>query len=113
MRNSTAAASGAATRTYDAADLRHAAEAGVRAPSLHNSQPWLFALRHGAIEIRIDPERRLATGRSGWAARMACGAATYNARLALAAASMPAVIRFRYGTPGHPTQRRDVADVLA
>src|SRR5690242_3952058 len=78
--------------TYDDSDLRHAAEAGVRAPSLHNSQPWLFGRRDGALEIRVDPDRRLVADRAGWAARLACGAALYNARLALAVAGRPAVV---------------------
>jgi nitroreductase len=57
------------TRTFAVGDLRRAAEAGIRAPSLLNSQPWLFRLHDGAIEIRIDPGRRLdAADRSGWAA---------------------------------------------
>jgi nitroreductase len=79
---------------YGAADLRLTAEAGIRAPSLHNSQPWLFRLHDGAVEIRLDPARRLdAADRSGWAARLAGGAATYNARLALADAGRPAHVR--------------------
>jgi nitroreductase len=78
---------------YDDQDLRRAAEAGIRAPSFNNSQPWLFRLRDGAIEVHIDPGRRLAyLDESGWAARLACGAATYNARLALAAAGRPATV---------------------
>ena len=92
QRPTTAGTTGSDTRTYDLGDLRRAAEAGIRAPSLHNSQPWLFRLHDGAIEIRIDPDRRLAAAdRSGWAARLACGAAAYNARLALAAAGRPAL----------------------
>jgi nitroreductase len=84
--------SGITTAVYDEPALHRAAEAAIRAPSLHNSQPWLFGLRDGAIEIRVDPDRRLAADRAGWAARMACGAATYNARLALAVAGRPAVV---------------------
>lgn len=81
-------------RTYADQDLRRAAEAGIRAPSLLNSQPWLFRLHDGAIEVRVDPGRRLdIADRSGWAARLACGAATYNARLALAVAGRPALVR--------------------
>jgi len=79
-------------RPYDQSDLRRAAEAGIRAPSLHNSQPWLFGWRDGALEIRVDPDRRLAADPAGWAARMACGAALYNARLALAVTGRPAVV---------------------
>lgn len=85
---------GSGVRTYADQDLRRAAEAGIRAPSLHNSQPWLFRLHDGAIEIRYDPDRRLdIADRSGWAARLACGAATYNARLALAVTGRPALVR--------------------
>ncbi|RSM49317.1 nitroreductase [Actinoplanes sp. ATCC 53533] len=77
-------------KPYGEADLLQAAEAGIRAPSLLNSQPWLFRLRAGAVEILADPARRLATAdRAGWAVRIACGAATYNARLALATTGTP------------------------
>jgi nitroreductase len=66
-------------------DYVAAVEAATRAPSLHNSQPWRFLLRDGAIEVRVDPERRLpASDPTGWAARIAVGAAVYNLRLALA-----------------------------
>jgi hypothetical protein len=79
---------------YDETDLRLAAEAGIRAPSLDNSQPWLFALTGGGLEIRTDPARHLPyLDRNGWAARMAGGAAVLNARLALAAAGRPARVR--------------------
>jgi len=78
--------------TYDESDLRRAAEAAIRAPSLHNSQPWLFRLRDGAIEVLADRDRQLPVAdRTGWAVRIACGAAAYNAGLALAA----------HGTPAH------------
>jgi nitroreductase len=81
---------------YTDTDLRAAAEAGIRAPSMHNSQPWLFRLRDGAIEVVADPARQLAVAdRSGWATRLACGAAAYNARLALAARGRPAEVLLR------------------
>ena len=38
--------------------VRRAASAGIRAPSLHNSQPWRFRLHEGAIEILVDPRNR-------------------------------------------------------
>ncbi|GAA3920356.1 Acg family FMN-binding oxidoreductase [Actinoplanes auranticolor] len=82
--------------TYDHADLRRAAAAAVRAPSLHNSQPWRFRLRDGAIEVLADPDRQLAVADStGWAVRIAGGAAVYNARLALAGAGTPAEVLLR------------------
>jgi nitroreductase len=81
---------------YGTADLHRAAAAAIRAPSLHNSQPWRFRLRDGAIEVLADPSRQLAVAdRAGWAVRIACGAATYNARLALATTGTPAEVVLR------------------
>ena len=96
---------------YEMPDLRRAAAAGIRAPSLHNSQPWLFRLRAGGIEILVDPDRRVLPGeQGGWAARLACGAATFNARLALTAAgrpplveSLPTLVRLTPGGPREPS----------
>ena len=88
--------------TYDDADLRRAAQAAIRAPSLHNSQPWLFRLRDGEIEVLSDRDRELPVAdRTGWAVRIACGAATFNARLALAATGTPARVKL-YPDPAVP-----------
>lgn len=74
-------------------DLLVAAEAAIRAPSMHNSQPWRLRLRDGAVEILTDPDRRLAVAdRTGWAGRLASGAAVYNARLALAVTGRQATV---------------------
>ncbi|MEU2662550.1 nitroreductase [Micromonospora sp. NBC_01740] len=76
--------------------LRAAATDAVRAPSLHNTQPWRFRLRDGGIEVLVDPDRRLpATDPTGWGVRIACGAALFNLRLALAVAGTPATVRLR------------------
>jgi nitroreductase len=81
---------------YSDADLQRAAAAAIRAPSLHNSQPWRFRLRDGGIEVLADPARQLTVADSGgWAMRIACGAATFNARLALAANGTPAEVAIR------------------
>ncbi|NJP33392.1 Acg family FMN-binding oxidoreductase [Micromonospora thermarum] len=81
---------------YTVEQLRAAATDAVRAPSLHNTQPWRFRLRDGGIEILVDPSRRLpATDPSGWGVRIACGAALFNLRLALAVAGTPATARLR------------------
>jgi nitroreductase len=81
---------------YAESDLRRAATAAIRAPSLHNSQPWRFRLRAGAIEVLADPDRQLTVADSGgWAVRIACGAATLNARLALAVRGTPAEVAIR------------------
>jgi len=84
------------TTTFTMAQLRTAVTAAVRAPSLHNSQPWRFRLVDGAIELRLDPDRLLtACDPTGWAARIGCGAALFNLRLALVAAGTPAEVRLR------------------
>ncbi|MET0418716.1 MAG: nitroreductase family protein [Actinoplanes sp.] len=88
---------------YGPAELHTAAAAGIRAPSLHNSQPWQFRLRDGAIEVLADPRDHLALAdRIGWAVRIACGAAVFNARLALLANGTPAEVRLR-PDPADPT----------
>lgn len=82
--------------SFGPAELYAAAAAGIRAPSLHNSQPWRFRLHDGAIEILADPRDHLARAdRIGWAVRIACGAAVFNARLALLANGTPADVRLR------------------
>jgi len=81
-------------QSYGQDHLRIAAAAAIRAPSLHNSQPWRFRLHEGAIEVLADSSRQLAVADSaGWAVRIACGAATFNARLALANEGLPADVR--------------------
>jgi hypothetical protein len=63
----------------------------VRAPSMHNTQPWRFRLAGPTIEVLLDRERQLPVGDpTGRAARVACGAAVFNLRLALAVAGTPA-----------------------
>ncbi|MGI5129970.1 Acg family FMN-binding oxidoreductase [Pseudonocardia sp. CA-107938] len=58
--------------------------AAGRAPSLHNSQPWLFRVAPDVIEVWADPTRRLpAADPHGREQRLACGAALFNLRLAL------------------------------
>ncbi len=77
--------------------LFHAAvEAAIRAPSLHNSQPWRFRHAGAATEVLADRSRQLPVADPrGWALRIACGAATFNARLAFAVAGHPADVRLR------------------
>jgi nitroreductase len=68
----------------------------VRAPSIHNSQPWRFQLATDGIDLRLDPDRVLPVADpTGRAARISCGAALYNLRLALAVRGTPAQVTLR------------------
>lgn len=72
-----------------ALSLRRAAERATLAPSIHNSQPWQFALAPNRLDLRADSKRRLSvidpTGRQS---AISCGAALFGARVALAAAGL-------------------------
>jgi hypothetical protein len=73
-----------------------AVRAAIRAPSLHNSQPWRFRRCHDEIHVLADPSRTPPVADAGgWATRIACGAATYNLQLALAVDGQPMVVRWR------------------
>jgi hypothetical protein len=59
-------------------------EAAVRAPSVHNSQPWRFRVTDESIELLSDPARRMPVADpDDRELRLACGAALFNIRLAL------------------------------
>ncbi|WP_173052662.1 Acg family FMN-binding oxidoreductase [Phytohabitans houttuyneae] len=90
---------------YTTALLETAVAAAIRAPSLHNSQPWRFRLRDGGIEVLVERDRPLPVAGHGdlgdWAAHLACGAAVFNLRLALAAEGVPPRVRL-FPNPDDP-----------
>jgi nitroreductase len=79
------------TLTLAPAAFEDMAAAAIRAPSLHNSQPWSFRHHDGAFEVYADSSRtpHIADA-TGWGMRVACGAAALNARLALAVTGLSA-----------------------
>ncbi|MBC9715917.1 nitroreductase family protein [Streptomyces sp. TRM66268-LWL] len=63
---------------------RHVVRAAVTAPSLHNTQPWIFLCRGGEISLYADTTRHLtATDPQGRELVVSCGAALFNLRLAM------------------------------
>jgi nitroreductase len=61
-------------------------EQAVRAPSIHNSQPWSFTVRGNQLDVRLDPARALpAIDPTGRQQVVSCGVAVEFAVVALAA----------------------------
>ena len=74
--------------------LRRAAVRATLAPSVHNTQPWRFHLRHDELDIYADRSRQLGvldpTGRQ---LIISCGCALFNARVSLTADDVAVTIR--------------------
>jgi nitroreductase len=74
----------------------------IRAPSVHNTQPWAFAIARTTLEIRADRSRQLvALDPAGRELLVSCGAALMNARVALAHRGIRAAIT-RFPDPQQP-----------
>jgi hypothetical protein len=82
--------------------LRRAAVRAVRAPSVHNTQPWRFVLGRETLEIHADPARQLRVlDPRGRQMTLSCGCALFNARVSLAASGFGAHIE-RFPDPANP-----------
>ncbi len=68
--------------------------AAVRAPSLHNSQPWAFAFGDHHVEVYADVDRHLLRADpAGRSLLISCGAALFNLRVAAAHLGMHPRVR--------------------
>ncbi|MGA5298400.1 Acg family FMN-binding oxidoreductase [Nucisporomicrobium flavum] len=71
-------------RTLPPDALSGCVRSATRAPSLHNSQPWLFRITGDAVEVHADPRRRLdALDPAGRELFISVGAALFTLRLAI------------------------------
>ncbi len=55
----------------------------ARAPSIHNTQPWLFRVGDGAVELYADPARKVRADPVGREMLISCGSALFGLRLAV------------------------------
>jgi hypothetical protein len=66
--------------------LRRSVLAATAAPSVHNTQPWLFRLNHDGVDVFVDRRRQLRVlDPQGREMYVSVGAALFNLRVALAA----------------------------
>jgi nitroreductase len=79
----------------DHVDQRLAAvEDALRAPSVHNSQPWRWRIDSGEVRLHADVQRHLiATDPNQRDLVLSCGAALHHLCVALAARGLPADVR--------------------
>jgi nitroreductase len=86
----------------DRRTVRSALQLAVRAPSVHNSQPWRFVLDARNIHLYADLSRWLpATDPDGRGLVQSCGAVLHHLRVALAAAGVSATVH-RLPDPDRP-----------
>ena len=81
--------------------IEDAVRLACQAPSLYNSQPWLWVTNSGRLDLFLDPSRVLHTDRSTRQAHISCGAVLDHLRVAMAAAGWMAIVD-RFPTPNNP-----------
>jgi nitroreductase len=83
-------------------EVERAVSFGVRAPSIHNTQPWRWVYRPGVLELYADRSRQLpALDPDGRSVLLSCGAALELARLGFAATGWRTEVD-RLPDPDHP-----------
>ena len=88
--------------TDAATALESAARRALHAPSVFNTQPWIWRITGNSMELRADPARQLAnTDPDRHLLLLSCGAALQHARAALAAAGWQARVD-RLPDPARP-----------
>jgi nitroreductase len=82
--------------------LEDCVHAATKAPSLHNSQPWLFRIRTGYVDVYADRTRQLdVLDPVGRELLISVGAAVFTLRLALRANGRQPVLQL-FPEPGQP-----------
>jgi len=82
--------------------VKTAVAMAVRAPSVHNTQPWNWRIGHSSLHLYADPGRRLhETDPDGRDLVLSCGAALHHLRIAFAALGWTAEVH-RLPNPDEP-----------
>lgn len=90
------------THFPDAATMRTALALAIRAPSVHNIQPWQWRVGVDSVHLYADPKRHLVhTDPDGRDLMVSCGAALHHCVVALAALGWQSRIR-RFPNPAEP-----------
>src|SRR5436309_1962856 len=67
------------TGGFDRTSVADALSVAVRAPSIHNTQPWVWRLQAGELTLRADRSRQLAVADpDGHSLLLSCGAAMHR-----------------------------------
>ena len=80
--------------------LKGAVALACRAPSYHNSQPWLWVANRDGLHLYLDPTRVVQTDPTKRQALISCGAVLDHLRVAMVAAGWKANIA-RYPDPNN------------
>jgi Nitroreductase family len=90
------------TRFPDVDTVRSALSLAMRAPSVHNSQPWLWRVGDHSLQLYANPDLRLPhTDPDSRDLMLSCGAALNHSVIAFAALGWQSNIR-RFPNPGDP-----------
>ncbi|MBF4767162.1 NAD(P)H nitroreductase [Nocardioides agariphilus] len=83
--------------------LRRLVSLAIRAPSVHNTQPWLWRIHPDGLDLHADESRRLtAADPTGRNLVISCGAALHHLRVVAHASGLLADVD-RFADPDDPT----------
>ena len=92
--------------------IENAVRIACRAPSLYNTQPWLWVMDGAGLDLFLDTSRVVHTDRSMREAHIGCGGALDHLRVAMAAAGWIADVE-RFPDPANPAHLARVKFVPA
>lgn len=74
--------------------IEDAVHLACRAPSFHNTQPWMWVVDNDGLQLYVDEDRVAATDQGGRQALISCGAVLDHLRVAMASAGYEAHVDY-------------------